>query len=541
MKGKEKRIPKRLGKTPFSPREALLRINVEPTNACNLRCTMCSDLGIRPKGFMEVPLFEKIVREYAALDTGSTPKEIGLWQSGEPLLHPEIHRLVSIARKAGIRTSIYTNGLKLTEGLSEALLKAGLDRLTVSMNKIREETYLKYVPGGNFQKMVENMRNFLTLRDRGLGKTYVTFQIIFPRREWKALQTNVEAMEEMTRFRKEIGSPVDVEIRSTFRWAAPKFVPEAEPPTPILFDSRGVCFSFYNFFSVAWNGDILPCCSDLNGLAVLGNMRDSTVNEAWEEILPSFRLAQLRKESIPLCDLCYIYMGKALPFQNLEKCHLRLKPLLSQERHALAGEEIQTLWNRIEEMESVLAASLGGKTPDSIQEDPGLLAEMLRGEQARIDRIAWAAGDLASPLSLENEGNLQGLHQELEVLRDYLEELERLLLKPVGGLDDPPGRPFGLDGARDKELKLSGWAAGLVFPLDRVEAVLGGSPVGKVSYGKFRADLKEAYPFVQNIENKGFEILIDVKGVSPGMHEFTILAVNRHGTRNVLGKRVFFR
>ena len=70
---------------------------IEPTNACQLACVMCPrDQSRKPVGFLEFTLFEKIVSDSLA---HGTRRRIVLHKDGEPLLHPELPRMIAYLKE----------------------------------------------------------------------------------------------------------------------------------------------------------------------------------------------------------------------------------------------------------------------------------------------------------------------------------------------------------------------------------------------------------------------------------------------------------
>ncbi len=109
----------------------LISANLELTNHCNLKCSFCptgNGLMHRTKGFMEPEIFRRALR-------GAGPLEFTLlFQWGESLLHPHFAALAREAREHGTRTLVTTNGTLLDNRRVDALLGAGLDRITVSVD-----------------------------------------------------------------------------------------------------------------------------------------------------------------------------------------------------------------------------------------------------------------------------------------------------------------------------------------------------------------------------------------------------------------------
>lgn len=101
------------------------------TRRCNLACAYCNEFD---KVSQPVP-YEELVRRMDHLvdELGVTIMD---FLGGEPLLHPRIADLVAHAKEKGCWTNIITNGMLLSRELIEALNRAGLDSMAVSIDRI---------------------------------------------------------------------------------------------------------------------------------------------------------------------------------------------------------------------------------------------------------------------------------------------------------------------------------------------------------------------------------------------------------------------
>ncbi|MCL6452511.1 MAG: GTP 3',8-cyclase MoaA [Alicyclobacillus sp.] len=122
-----------------------LRISV--TDRCNFRCTYCMPKEVFGPDFAFLPheellTFEEIVRLAGVFARGGVQK-IRL-TGGEPLLRRDIERLVSmLAQVPGIDDiALTTNGSLLTPRRAQQLAEAGLKRVTVSLDSLRDETFM---------------------------------------------------------------------------------------------------------------------------------------------------------------------------------------------------------------------------------------------------------------------------------------------------------------------------------------------------------------------------------------------------------------
>ena len=84
-----------------------IRLWVEPTSYCNLRCVMCPQSFPRAhaKGYMDWDLFRKIIDEAAEF-----VYDINLHHTGESTLHKRLPDMIAYARQAGIYTRLHSNG-----------------------------------------------------------------------------------------------------------------------------------------------------------------------------------------------------------------------------------------------------------------------------------------------------------------------------------------------------------------------------------------------------------------------------------------------
>jgi cyclic pyranopterin phosphate synthase len=115
-----------------------LRISV--TDRCNLRCTYCMPAEVVFLPREELLSYEEIAR-VAAVAAGEGIRTIRL-TGGEPLLRRDLAGLVRLlVAVPGIEeVAATTNGLLLADQ-AEALAAAGLGRLNVSLDAIREEAF----------------------------------------------------------------------------------------------------------------------------------------------------------------------------------------------------------------------------------------------------------------------------------------------------------------------------------------------------------------------------------------------------------------
>lgn len=149
----------------FSRSISYLRVSV--TDRCNLRCFYCMPCeGVELLPHREVLSFEEIVKVIrAGMSLGISKVRM---TGGEPLVRRGIEDLVArVAELPGITDlSLTTNGVLLAEK-AEALRRAGLHRVNVSLDSKRAERFLR-ITGRDFLGRVEE--GIAAARDAGFSR-----------------------------------------------------------------------------------------------------------------------------------------------------------------------------------------------------------------------------------------------------------------------------------------------------------------------------------------------------------------------------------
>jgi MoaA/NifB/PqqE/SkfB family radical SAM enzyme len=101
-----------------------------PIRRCNLSCNYCNEYDNFSK---PVPLDVMFHRVDRLATLGTTIITIS---GGEPLLHPELEKIIRRIRRRGILAGLITNGYLLTPQRIEGLNRAGLDHLQISIDNV---------------------------------------------------------------------------------------------------------------------------------------------------------------------------------------------------------------------------------------------------------------------------------------------------------------------------------------------------------------------------------------------------------------------
>ena len=142
-----------------APRESASYVYaIDVVGTCNLRCPTCPvgnfAAADRPKGFMPLDLFERILDKIVAERVADRP-EIWLFNWGEPLLHPQLPALVAAVRSRGLPAHLSTN-LNVDRGLRE-LAQANPDNLKISLSGFTPASYARTHARGELRLVKANM------------------------------------------------------------------------------------------------------------------------------------------------------------------------------------------------------------------------------------------------------------------------------------------------------------------------------------------------------------------------------------------------
>jgi MoaA/NifB/PqqE/SkfB family radical SAM enzyme len=127
---------------------------LEVTNRCNLLCETCPRTfeALEPPADMSWELFQSIV------DQAPGVKRAVLHGVGEPMLVPELPRMIRHLKARGIYVLFNTNGTLLREKRFKELIDSGLDELRVSLDAADAASYAQVRGRPFFDRIVRDVR-----------------------------------------------------------------------------------------------------------------------------------------------------------------------------------------------------------------------------------------------------------------------------------------------------------------------------------------------------------------------------------------------
>jgi len=275
---------------------------VETIRACNARCRMCTVWKWQDKnGQMADSLFSKILGEIAGY--AKWIDGVCLSRNGEPLLDNDLSEKIRKLKACGIRRVTFsTNASLMDEAKSISLIESGLDEIMFSVDGITKKTFESIRRGLNFERVMENCLNFITLRnDRGT-KPRIRARMVLQkenRREegvWKDFW--------LARLSKQD----EVSSKPVHSWGGQ--LSNYEEPYNTERDSRLPCISPWSTMVIHFDGKVPLCGCDFNNKILMGDLSKSSIKEIFEsENFIKVRKihASGKRDDIPLCRGCHIW------------------------------------------------------------------------------------------------------------------------------------------------------------------------------------------------------------------------------------------
>lgn len=297
------------------------QICIEVANVCNTRCRLCPiGMGFRPReklGFMDVSVFESTIRSIA-WHTHS----LGLYNWGEPLLHPHIFDMVRFAKSQGMLTHISSNMHYLKGDHVSELVDSGLELLIVSIHAMTQTSYESYQPKMSIGEPLEAIRQIMEYKRR-VKKSTPDVQLHFvvhrkneaeiPLLAQFARENDLDFaltpvslnlrfldrdknMQAMGRSQEEILADMvrlfDEWLPTDPRYVNPYYARLREDPRRLFTERKQAhaCDWLWRGCIIAVDGDVMPCCGAFAQSERLGNVLERPLSALWNS--PAYQAAR---------------------------------------------------------------------------------------------------------------------------------------------------------------------------------------------------------------------------------------------------------
>lgn len=276
-------------------------VQIEVTNRCNLNCLMCIRERVDcSRGDLDFSLFRHIIdRDFPHRHSAL------LYGQGEPLLHPDIFRMIAYERQKNNFVTTVTNATLLERHICDEIVSSGLNILRLSMDASTPEVYNTIRKNADYTAVVENITRLVRIIDeyRAGPKLCLVFMVMENNLNdlpgmislaGKLGISNVEVKEvpgyavggELSLSRAAVMSPRKVpefnRILYATRKLANKLGIKVILPQLELFGNRKICLNPWFKTYITHSGRVTPCSRYFSELQfACGSLLEASLDTIW--------------------------------------------------------------------------------------------------------------------------------------------------------------------------------------------------------------------------------------------------------------------
>ena len=246
----------------------LKKAYLEITNVCNLNCSFCPGTR-RPGRFMTPEQFQIL-----AARIRPHTQYLYLHLMGEPLLHPDLDKLLNEAQALGFRAMLTTNGTLLERRIPLLRDSPAVEKVSISVHALEGngcgglEEYLEGCIRATRAFSTAGKRCALRLWNLEDGKERATS----PHNETILATLRRQFPKPWKRERRGtvLAPGIFLELGERFDW------PDLRAPEQT---GRRFCYGLRDHVGVLCDGTVVPCCLDHEGDIPLGNLFQQPLEE----------------------------------------------------------------------------------------------------------------------------------------------------------------------------------------------------------------------------------------------------------------------
>lgn len=303
------------------PREMIIDL----TATCNAQCPHCPRISMpeeRSMGNMERHVFERSVAEAKAAGI----REIRLYSTAEPTLHPKFDEWVAELKRDGFVVCVSTNAATLRKH-QEAL--ASIDILQYSIEGWDKASYEKFRYPLKFERVQKNIAEMWEFVQGREKRPLITCNLLLTK------STDIETF--VATWAPYVDRITVGFLLGTTVNRNGKFVDEHNPDIEDDYldyesTSEGVCGYPFEVVTVAYDGKIALCCEDFTAEMPLGTIDDGVAKIGEAEALQNVR-RQFYAGRPDICSGCNFFR-RARP-ADLEATRTRIDALPAHVRRKI--------------------------------------------------------------------------------------------------------------------------------------------------------------------------------------------------------------
>jgi radical SAM protein with 4Fe4S-binding SPASM domain len=262
------------------------KLTLELFGGCQLRCPLCpTGNRLKPsrgKGPLKIRTVEALLEEL-----GDHVETIELFNWGEPFLNPDTCKIIRMIADRGIRTVLSSNLQRIPE--PREIIDSGLSELLVSCHGITQQTYEKYMIGGDVTRTLDNIDRIVAEGGRDMKMKIILRFVVFAHNEhelplaeqrFSGTPVIIEAAPMRMDMRDEILSTQEQNLRKYGEW-----VPESSR----FYDKQRKeatrsplgCNLPFEESVVDVDGSVSMCCSSFDPKYNVGNFLVDGFSAVW--------------------------------------------------------------------------------------------------------------------------------------------------------------------------------------------------------------------------------------------------------------------
>lgn len=294
------------------------------TNKCNLNCRYCyREAGKEMENELSTEEFKAAADalKQVGISRYGLGKERIAFTGGEPLMRDDIWEVANYAKEKDIDRILVSNGTLIDSMEVARKIKESFSIVGVTLDGRKEahdylrgkDSYEKVIRALEYLSQVEmpikiggvitkrNMNDMVYLLDvakkYNIGKISIGPMWIVGRAErdpelWLSDEDYVKTMTDFDKRHKEMGLDVVVETE--------KFAIDVLPKQSVYSCGAGISST-----SIATNGDVFPCVAAHHDAFKMGNIREKSLKDIWENspVVKAWRINYV--DEIPKCASCF--------------------------------------------------------------------------------------------------------------------------------------------------------------------------------------------------------------------------------------------
>ena len=317
------------------------RLHIEVTNVCNFKCEFCPDAIMeRKRGHMDLGLLETLLEEIAEQQLA---KIVTFHLMGEPLIYPHIFEAIALAVEHKLELHLTTNGstFSIRPDHIAQLVASGIPKVTISLQTPDTDTFTirgappRLSPERYFAGITQYVQANLS-DENSPTRVHIKFldstphPFLVPHKPLTIVEGREQMQAELNRWADILfdGYPhppdrqwisQQIEKHKPGRWQVVELHPKLSLETfpldswgnvelgaEVVPASFGTCNGAARQAGILYDGTVVPCCKDYEGLIPLGNVNQRSI----AEVLDDRPACTLRRDfnrlqvTNPVCQQC---------------------------------------------------------------------------------------------------------------------------------------------------------------------------------------------------------------------------------------------